>query len=225
MRILVVEDEQNLRSLTVKRLEEEGYSVDACEDGKEALEYASMTEYDAIILDILLPKLDGLQVLRTLRAKKDRTPVLLLTARGAVEDKVEGLNSGADDYMAKPFSYEELLARLRVMIRRQAVDVTENRLELADLSLDLNTREVRRGGKIIQLTQKEYALLEYLMCNKGLVLSREKIEQHIWNYDYEGGSNVIDVYIRCLRKKIDDGYPNKLIHTVRGMGYVMREQA
>ncbi len=225
MRILVVEDEQNLRSLTVKRLEEEGYSVDACEDGREALEYASMTEYDAIILDILLPKLDGLQVLRTLRAKKDRTPVLLLTARGAVEDKVEGLNSGADDYMAKPFSYEELLARLRVMIRRQAVDVTENRLELADLSLDLNTREVRRGGKIIQLTQKEYALLEYLMCNKGLVLSREKIEQHIWNYDYEGGSNVIDVYIRCLRKKIDDGYPNKLIHTVRGMGYVMREQA
>lgn len=224
MRILVVEDERELRKLTTKRLVEEGYSVDACEDGEDALQYLAMAEYDAVILDILLPKVDGLSVLRTMRKQKNRTPVLLLTAKGAVEDKVEGLNSGADDYLAKPFSYDELLARIRVMLRRQAVDTAENILTLADLTLDLNTRVARRGNKILHLTQKEYALLEYLLHNKGIVLSREKIEQHIWNYDYDGASNVIDVYIRCLRKKIDDGYPKKLIHTVRGAGYVIREE-
>lgn len=224
MRILVVEDERELRKLTTKRLVEEGYSVDACEDGEDALQYLAMAEYDAVILDILLPKVDGLSVLRTMRQQKNRTPVLLLTAKGAVEDKVEGLNSGADDYLAKPFSYDELLARIRVMLRRQAVDTAENILTLADLTLDLNTRVARRGNKVLHLTQKEYALLEYLLHNKGIVLSREKIEQHIWNYDYDGASNVIDVYIRCLRKKIDDGYPKKLIHTVRGAGYVIREE-
>ena len=224
MRILVVEDERELRKLTTKRLVEEGYSVDACEDGEDALQYLAMAEYDAVILDILLPKVDGLSVLRTMRQQKNRTPVLLLTAKGAVEDKVEGLNSGADDYLAKPFSYDELLARIRVMLRRQALDTAENILTLADLTLDLNTRVARRGNKVLHLTQKEYALLEYLLHNKGIVLSREKIEQHIWNYDYDGASNVIDVYIRCLRKKIDDGYPKKLIHTVRGAGYVIREE-
>ena len=170
MRILVVEDERELRKLTTKRLVEEGYSVDACEDGEDALQYLAMAEYDAVILDILLPKVDGLSVLRTMRQQKNRTPVLLLTAKGAVEDKVEGLNSGADDYLAKPFSYDELLARIRVMLRRQAVDTAENILTLADLTLDLNTRVARRGNKVLHLTQKEYALLEYLLHNKGIVL-------------------------------------------------------
>lgn len=225
MRLLYAEDEDSLRELTAQRLTEEGYSVDACADGREALDYLAVTEYDAVILDILMPKLDGLSVLRQLRREGKKTPVLLLTAKGSVTDRVEGLDSGADDYLVKPFSFEELSARIRVMLRRMADSSGSSILTLADLELNLNTRQVTRGGKAISLTSKEYSVLEYLMMNKGIVLSREKIEQHIWNYDYEGGSNVIDVYIRCLRKKLDTGYDQKLIHTIRGAGYVMREEA
>lgn len=223
MRILYAEDETSLRSLITRRLTEDGYSVDSCQDGREALDYLAVTEYDAVILDIMMPRLDGLSVLRQLRREGRHTPVLLLTAKGSVEDRVTGLDSGADDYLVKPFSYEELSARIRVMLRRQAVEAPSNELTLADVILNRNTRRVTRGSLEINLTAKEFSILEYLMHNKGIVLSREKIEQHIWNYDYEGASNVIDVYIRCLRKKIDlEGMP-KLIHTVRGVGYVMRE--
>ena len=224
MRLLYAEDEKSLRTLIAKRLTEDGYSIDVCCDGREALDYLAVTEYDAVILDIMMPKLDGLSVLRQLRREGRRTPVLLLTAKGSVEDRVSGLDSGADDYMIKPFSYEELLARIRVMLRRQAVESSSNELTVADVTLNRNTRRVTRGNLEISLTAKEFSILEYLMHNKGIVLSREKIEQHIWNYDYDGSSNVIDVYIRCLRKKIDlEGRP-KLIHTVRGVGYVMREE-
>ncbi len=225
MRLLYAEDENSLRELTAQRLTEAGYSVDACADGLEALDYLAVTDYDAVILDILMPRLDGLSVLRQLRREGKSTPVLLLTAKGSVTDRVEGLDSGADDYLVKPFSFEELNARLRVMLRRMAGSPGSSTLSLADLELNLNTRQVTRGGQTISLTSKEYAVLEYLLMNKGIVLSREKIEQHIWNYEYEGGSNVIDVYIRCLRKKLDTGFEKKLIHTIRGAGYVMREEA
>ncbi|WP_434310648.1 response regulator transcription factor [Hominifimenecus sp. rT4P-3] len=224
MRLLYVEDEDSLRTLTRQRLEEAGYTIDCCADGAEALDFLAVTEYDAIILDIMLPKVDGLSVLRQIRREGNHTPVLLLTAKGSVSDRVDGLDSGADDYLIKPFSFEELSARIRVMLRRAAGSPGSNLLTLADLTLDLNTRKVMRAGKEIALTTKEYAVLEYLLVNKNIVLTREKIEQHIWNYEYEGGSNVIDVYIRCLRKKLDTGYPKKLIHTIRGTGYVIREE-
>lgn len=225
MRLLYAEDEDALRNLTGKRLTQDGYSVDLCADGEAALDCLAVTDYDAVILDILMPKASGLEVLSHLRRAGKTTPVLLLTAKSAVEDRVSGLDAGADDYLVKPFSYEELLARIRVMLRRQAVEAPTNELRLADLILNRNTRQVTRGGCAIALTAKEYAVLEYLMHNKGIVLTREKIEQHIWNYDYEGASNVVDVYIRCLRKKIDTAGRPKLIHTVRGVGYVMKEDA
>lgn len=224
MRLLYVEDEDSLRSLTEKRLIEAGYSVDCCADGVEALDFLAVTEYDVVILDLMLPRLDGLSVLRQMRREGKNTPVLLLTAKGSVADRVEGLDSGADDYLVKPFSFEELTARIRVLVRRMADSSGSSLLTLADLQLDLNSHKVLRSGKEILLTSKEYAILEYLMLNKGIVLNREKIEHHIWNYEYEGGSNVIDVYIRCLRKKLDTGFDQKLIHTIRGSGYVMREE-
>ncbi len=222
MRLLVAEDEKDMRNLIVRRLKEENYSVDACENGAEALDYLACAEYDGIILDIMMPKMNGLQVLKKLRASQNPTPVLLLTARERIEDRVEGLDLGADDYMVKPFAFEELLARIRVMLRKQSGGVS-NEYRLADLTVDTASRKVYRGGREISLSAKEFSVLEYMIMNAGIVLSREKLEQHIWNYDFAGGSNVIDVYIRYLRKKIDDGYENKLIHTVRGAGYVLRE--
>ena len=225
MRILVVEDEEAIRKLLTKRLSEEGYSVDEAKDGLMALDFWKAAEYDGVILDIMLPRLSGLSVLEQMRREGKDTPVLLLTARGSIEDRVKGLDSGADDYLVKPFSFEELLARLRVMLRRKAAGAADSRLSISDLTLDLNTRRVYRGGREIRLTAKEYAVLEYFMYNQGIVLSREKIEQHIWNYEYEGGSNVIDVYIRCLRKKLEEQKEPRLIHTVRGAGYVMRKEA
>ncbi len=222
MRILVVEDEPDLNQILAVKLQSEGYVTDSCLDGADALFYLDSAEYDAVILDIMLPKVDGLEVLRRLRAKQNRTPVLLLTARDAVSDRVKGLDSGADDYLVKPFAFEELMARIRVMTRKTAGSAT-NVYTAADLRVDCGSRTVTRGGKSIPLSSKEFAILEYLIRNKGKVLSRERIENHIWNFDYAGGSNVIDVYIRYLRKKIDDGYPNRLLHTVRGAGYVLRE--
>ena len=221
MRVLIIEDELDLQNVLKKRLRAEHYSVDTCSDGQEALDYIAMTSYDIIILDIMLPGLNGLQILQEMRKQNNQTPVLLLTAKDSIEDRVKGLDLGADDYVVKPFSFDELLARLRVLTRRQVGSVT-NQFELEDLVVDCNTHTVTRGNTKIELSSKEFALLEYMIRNKGVVLSREKIEQHVWNYDYDGGSNIIDVYIRYLRKKIDSGFDKKLIHTVRGAGYVLR---
>ena len=223
MRILVAEDEHDLNEIIVKKLVEEGYSVDACYDGAEAIDILSYTEYDAILLDIMMPKADGFQVLTALRSSGKETPVLFLTARDAIEDRVRGLDSGASDYLVKPFSLEELAARVRAALRI-AHGKSTNILTVGDLMLDSGTKSVTRGGRSIDLSAKEYALLEYLMLNQGIVLSREKIENHIWNFDYEGGTNVVDVYISYLRKKIDEGQEMRLIHTVRGRGYVLREE-
>ena len=221
MRLLVVEDEIHLQTIIKKRLLKEHYSVDACGDGLEALDYLSVSPYDAVILDIMLPGLSGIEVLKKIRAEGNRVPVLFLTARDGVDDRVAGLDCGADDYLVKPFAFEELLARIRVMLRRSTEHTTAE-LVLGDLTVDLKSHMVSRAGHFIELSGKEYAMLEYLMRNQGRVLSREQIEQHVWSFDYEGGSNMVDVYIRYLRKKIDEGFSQKLIHTVRGAGYVMR---
>lgn len=224
MRILVVEDEIHLQTIIKKRLLKEHYSVDACGDGLEALDYLAVSPYDAVILDIMLPGLSGIEVLKRIRAEGSRVPVLFLTARDGINDRVEGLDCGADDYLVKPFAFEELLARIRVMLRRTGGHTTDE-LTLADLTVDLKSHQVSRGGKPIELSGREYAILEYLMRNQGHVLSRSQIEQHVWSFDYEGGSNMVDVYIRYLRRKIDEGFEQKLIHTVRGAGYVMRTVA
>lgn len=222
MRILIAEDEHSLNEIIVKKLTSDGYSVDACFDGEEAISVLSYTDYDAVILDIMMPKADGFAVLRSLREAGKMTPVLFLTAKDAVSDRVKGLDSGANDYLVKPFAFEELSARLRA-ITRVPFGMAENVIAVSDLTLDCSRQTVKRAGKDISLSGKEYALLEYLMRNSGLVLSREKIENHIWNFDYEGGTNVVDVYISYLRRKVDDGFDKKLIHTVRGRGYVLAE--
>lgn len=223
MRILIAEDEKTLNATLKKRLEEQSYSVDACLDGQEALDYLDSAEYDVVLLDIMMPKKSGLEVLRTLRKKGRQTPVLLLTAKDSIEDRVDGLDAGADDYLVKPFAFEELMARIRVMLRKKSGQ-SSNLLSVGDLTLDLGTHTVVRDGQPISLSSREFALLRYLVMNQGMILSRDQIEQHIWNYDYEGSSNMIDVYIRYLRKKIDDPFEKKLIHTVRGAGYVLREE-
>ena len=221
MRLLVVEDEKKLNELITKKLEKEYYGVDSCFDGEEAVKYVEGTEYDAIILDIMLPKLDGFEVIKRIRAKKNKVPILLLTARDNIDDKVKGLDYGADDYLVKPFIFEELMARIRVLLRRNSGNA-DNIITIANLKVDLDAKTVFRDDILIKLSGREYSILEYLIRNKGKILPRERIEDHIWNYEYEGGTNVIDVYIRYLRKKIDDGYTPKLIHTVRGLGYVLR---
>lgn len=223
MRILVVEDERDLNRILTKTLTAEGYSVDACFDGLEALDYLSGAEYDVIVLDVMMPRMDGLELLSRLRSQGDETPVIFLTAKDAVPDRVKGLDLGADDYLVKPFSFEELAARIRVVTRKHA-GVTTNVFTLADLTVDTGAHTVRRGDKLITLSTKEFALLEYMIRNKGVVLSRESIENNLWNYDYSGGSNVVDVYISYLRRKVDSGWPNKLIHTVWGVGWVLREE-
>lgn len=222
MRLLLAEDERDLNRLITKKLTSAGYSVDSFFDGEEAIHVLSYTDYDGVILDIMMPKADGFAVLRALRERGKTTPVLFLTARDAIADRVRGLDSGANDYLVKPFAFDELLARIRAMTRL-SFGASESVLTVGDLTLNLATQEVRRGDQPITLSAKEYALLEYLMHNQGIVLSREKIENHIWNLDYEGGTNVVDVYISYLRKKIDEGHKEKLIHTVRGRGYVLRE--
>ena len=221
MRLLVVEDEKKLNELITKKLEKEYYGVDSCFDGEEAVRYVEGTEYDAIILDIMLPKLEGFEVIKRIRAKKNKVPILLLTARDNIDDKVKGLDYGADDYLVKPFIFEELMARIRVLLRRNSGNA-DNIITIANLKVDLDAKTVFRDDVLIKLSGREYSILEYLIRNKGKILPRERIEDHIWNYEYEGGTNVIDVYIRYLRKKIDDGYTPKLIHTVRGLGYVLR---
>ncbi len=221
MRILVVEDEKDLREVMMKTLRLAHYSVDGCDNGLDAKFYIENTTYDAILLDVMMPGMDGFSVLRQIRQANNKTPVIILSAKDRIEDRVNGLDLGADDYLVKPFSFEELLARLRVVIRRKA-DLVTNQLTIADLVMDLDKHEVRRNGKLIDLSSKEFAVLEYMMHRQGMVLSRQQIEEHVWNYDYEGGSNVVDVYIRYLRKKIDQDYDMKLIHTIRGAGYVLK---
>ena len=221
MRLLVVEDEKKLNELITKKLKKEYYGVDSCFDGEEAIRYVEGTEYDAVILDIMLPKLDGFEVIKRIRAKKNKVPILLLTARDNIDDKVKGLDYGADDYLVKPFIFEELMARIRVLLRRNSGNA-DNVVTIANLKVDLDAKTVFRDDLLIKLSGREYSILEYLIRNKGKILSRERIEDHIWNYEYAGGTNVIDVYIRYLRKKIDDSYTPKLIHTIRGLGYVLR---
>ena len=223
MRILVVEDEKRLNRIISEALEDEGYSVDSCFNGLDALDYAAGADYDVIILDIMMPKLDGLEVVRRLRSGGNSTPVLFLTARDSVADRVTGLESGGDYYLVKPFDFQELMAVVRVMTRKYTGN-RSNVYTIADLTLDATARTVTRAGKSIELTAKEFALLEYMMRNKGVVLSREMIENNLWNYDYEGGTNVVDVYVGYLRKKMDTGFDKKLIHTVWGTGWVLKEE-
>jgi DNA-binding response OmpR family regulator len=221
VKLLIVEDQNELRNILKKRLNEAGYVLDDAADGETAMDFINFTEYDVIILDIMIPKINGLEILKNIRNKKNATPVLLLTAKDTIEDRVKGLDMGADDYLVKPFAFDELLARIRTLLRRRETEI-QSILKLDDLTLNRTLNTVERAGKIVKLSKKEYMLLEYLLLNKDVVVSRERLESVSSNYDYEGYSNVIDVYIRFLRKKIDEGYTNKLIHTVRGFGYVMR---
>ena len=218
MRILVVEDNHRLSSSLKLNLAHEGYSVDTAYDGQEGQDLAEITPYDLIVLDVLLPVKDGFEVCRDLRRRRIHTPILLLTARDSIDDRVQGLDCGADDYLVKPFAMRELLARLRALLRRQH-PYQPGRLEMGGLVVDPGTHTVERAGQPIELTPKEFALLEFLLHHPNQVVTREMIEQHIWNYDFECESNVIDVYIRRLRRKIDDPFPVKLLTTVRGIGY------
>ena len=222
MRVLVVEDDAKLAGVMRQGLREHGFVVDLAGDGPTGLAMASADAYDAIVLDLLLPRLDGLGVLKALREKRIPAPVLMLSARGALEDRVRGLDLGADDYLPKPFDFSELVARLRAIARRPSAG-PRTVLTLADLELDPAARVLRRGGRRIELTAREFALLEYLLRRKGVVVTRDMILQNVWDAEYEGGSNLIEVYINYLRRKVDHDGTVKLIHTVRGVGYVLRE--
>ena len=224
MRILVVEDEKKINDVIVKTLKKEKYGVDSCFDGEEALDYIFSVEYDIILLDIMLPKKDGFEVLKSMRKKGIKTPVLFLTARDQIEDRVKGLDLGADDYLVKPFAFEEILARIRVVLRKNSGSVEDsgNILKIANLTVDCNKHEVFRDDVSIKLSAKEFSILEYMMRNKGRVVSKEKIEEHVWDFDYEGGSNIVEVYIKFLRKKVDNDFSPKLIHTIRRVGYILK---
>ncbi len=224
MRILVVEDEKKINDVIVKTLKKEKYGVDSCFDGEEALDYIFSVEYDIILLDIMLPKKDGFEVLKSMRKKGIKTPVLFLTARDQIEDRVRGLDLGADDYLVKPFAFEELLARIRVVLRKNSGSGEDggNVLKIANLTVDCNKHEVFRDDISIKLSAKEFSILEYMMRNKGRVVSKEKIEEHVWDFDYEGGSNIVEVYIKFLRKKVDNDFSPKLIHTIRRVGYILK---
>ena len=220
MRVLIVEDDQKVADFLAKGFKEEFYAVDVCFDGNEAVEFAEAFTYDLIILDIMLPNKNGLQVCRELRQKNIPSPILMLTVRDSVEDKVKGLQAGADDYLTKPFAFSELLARVQALLRRSH-DYKTGSLRIADLELDPNTRKVTRGGKLISLTGKEYALLEYLLRNQGRVITQSMIIDHVWDMNFDSTSNVVNVYINHLREKVDKGFARPLIHTVRGAGYML----
>jgi DNA-binding response OmpR family regulator len=218
MRVLVVEDEPGIAQFIQQGLTEAGYAVDMAWDGAEGLDYALAAEYDVIVLDIMLPKMNGLRLLQELRVRSRKTPVLLLTARDTIEDRVGGLDAGADDYLTKPFAFPELLARLRALLRRPPLQANPI-LRLADLEMDTARREVRRAGILIECSAREFALLEYLLRHPNQVLTRTQIAEHIWNFDFYSESNVVDVYIGYLRRKVDQGFARPLIHTIRGVGY------
>jgi DNA-binding response OmpR family regulator len=224
MKILIVEDEKRVSQFLKKGFQEESYSVEIAADGETASDLARTGEYDAIILDIMLPKRSGIEVLKDIRRSKVTTPVLILSSKGDLEDRVEGLNLGADDYLPKPFAFSEVLARVRSLVRRQSPgDDRSSLLTLADLSMDLLTRKVTRSDKDITLTNKEFQLLEHLLRNKGRVMSRVLLTEHVWEMDFDSETNIVDVVINRLRRKIDDGFTAPLIHTVRGVGYVLKE--
>ena len=222
MRILLAEDERDMNMLITKILKKEAYSVDSCFDGEEASEYLRGADYDAAILDIMMPKKDGYKVVEELRNRGSEIPVIFLTAKDGIQDRVKGLDIGADDYLIKPFDFDELLARIRAMTRRRGAH-TSSIIKIGDLEIDTAARSVKRGNRNIELSAREFSILEYLAANKGRVLSREQIESHVWNYEYEGGTNVVDVYISYLRKKIDAAGETKLIHTVWGTGWTLKE--
>ena len=223
LKIFFCEDDENLGMLLREYLQAKGYVTDLFSDGEAGYKGFTKGKYDLCVLDVMMPKKDGLSVLKEMRRKKDSTPVILLTAKDSVEDRVAGLDAGANDYLVKPFAFEELLARVRVLLRKPE-EMPKTCYTIADLEVHLDTHKVIRGKEEIRLSGKEFALLRYMVQNAGIVLSRDRLEQHLWNYDYMGSSNVIDVYIRYLRKKIDDGREKKLIHTVRGVGYVLKEE-
>ncbi len=226
MRILVAEDDRAISTAVKKRLMAENNIVDVCENGRDAYDYITMTDYDVVLMDIMMPGEDGLSVVRRAREAGVRTPILFLTARDTVADRVTGLDAGGDDYLVKPFALDELMARIRVLVRRRGAEKpVSNLLRIADLEMDTAARQVVRAGETISLTAKEYALLEFLMRNPGIVLSRDRIEEKLFSYDYTGASNMVDVYIRYLRRKLDEGHEQRLIHTVRGVGYVLREES
>ena len=222
MRVLVVEDERDLNNIITKHLKKNNFNVDNVFDGEEALDYLNSTEYDLVILDVMMPKINGHEVLKTMRKENNDTPVLMLTAKDGIDDKVKGLDLGADDYLIKPFDFDELSARIRAITRRKFGNTT-NILQIDDLIIDINKKIVTRAGINIELTAKEYEVLEYLIQNKGHILSRDKIRDGVWNFDYEGESNIIDVIIKNIRKKIAIGDSKDLIFTKRGLGYVIRE--
>ena len=222
MRLLVAEDEKDMNRLITRTLEKEGYGVDSCFDGEEAMDYLESAEYDGVILDIMMPKMDGHQVLKKLRARGSDLPILFLTARDSIADRVAGLDLGADDYLIKPFDFDELLARVRAMMRKRSGHKTSV-ITIGDLKIDTGSHEVTRGDRSIELSSREYSILEYMAMHPGQVLSREQIETHVWNFDYSGGSNVVDVYISYLRKKIDGKENVKLIRTVWGTGWMIKE--
>jgi len=221
MRILLVEDEPKVSGFVARGLEAERYAVDICADGREGLEMAEEYAYDLIILDLMLPKMDGREVLQRVRRINSCVPILILTARDAVEDKVRLFECGADDYLTKPFAFAELLVRTKALLRRGPVNRSST-LTVADLELDRLTQQVKRAGKRIDLTVKEYSLLEYLVLNQDRVLSRNMIIEHVWDQAFDGLTNIVDVYVRHLRSKVDDGFPQKLIRTIRGSGYAIR---
>lgn len=221
MRILVADDERSLADVITKRLKKEGYAVDTVYDGSSALDYLEATAYDLAILDVMMPGMDGFEALRRYRSGGGDAPVIFLTAKDALSDRIQGLDEGADDYLVKPFSFDELLARIRSVLRRAGGNKRSNILSVDDLLLDLSTGIVKRGERIIELSAKEYALLKYMMSNEGIILSREMLLNHVWDYSYEGQSNMVDVYIRYLRKKIDAESERPLIHTYRGRGYMI----
>jgi DNA-binding response OmpR family regulator len=224
MRVLVVEDERKTAAFIRKALKTEGFAVDVCGNGDAALDAARLTAFDAVVLDIMLPGHDGLSVLRQLRGNGDKTPVLLLSARGAVDERVEGLNLGADDYLPKPFIIAELIARVRALGRRTGENKSTT-LRVADLALDTISHRAQRGGKTFDLTAREFRLLEFLMRSSGRICGRMSIIEKVWDYDFDPGTNLVDVYVKRLREKIDDGFEPKLLHTVRGIGYVLKEAA
>ena len=222
MKILLAEDEVDLNNVVTRYLKKNGYSIDSVLDGEEALDYLEYGEYDLVILDIMMPKVDGFEVIKKLRNKGNHTSILMLTARDNADDKVKGLDLGADDYIVKPFDFNELMARIRAVVRRKYGN-SSNKLVIGDLILDTSEKSVTRAGKQIELTGKEYEVLEYLMQSKNRILSREQIKEHVWDFDYEGDSNIIDVLIKNIRKKIDVEAGKQIIYTKRGLGYVIKE--
>lgn len=224
MRILVVEDEKKIAEFIRRGLKEEGYVVETAYDGEEGLQKIDEHDFDLIILDLMLPKIDGLSLCQKLRQEQNAVPILILTAKDSVKDKVSGLDSGADDYLTKPFAFEELLARIRVLLRKKGISASPTKLYFHDLEIDLLAHKVLRAENEIELTSKEFALLEYLMRNVNTLVTRTMISEHVWEINFETSTNIIDVYINYLRNKIDKGYKNKLIHTIRGRGYMLKEE-